>query len=191
MNVIPLSSACGIALTPVAVEHAAELASLMRRERAHLQPYLPALGALASVDAARLHLAGAVERARHHEIFEWHLFDGAVLCGAIRIKNIDRDDRKAQIGYFLASEFVGKGIVTSSLRSVLAFCFDTLRLNRLELRCAAGNARSMAVAQRLGFVLEGVMRQDELLNGVFVDQHVFGLLRADFHSQPPSARCET
>lgn len=180
MQVTPLTTSCGVALMPVAVAHAAALAALLLRERAHLQRYLPALGALVSIEAARLHLAAAEERARRHEIFEWHLFDGEVLCGAIRLKNIDRDDRKAQVGYFLGSGFVGKGMVTSSMRSVIAFCFDTLALNRLELRCAAGNQRSMAVALRLGFVHEGTMRQDELLNGVFVDQHVFGLLRSEF-----------
>lgn len=180
MLVIPLDSSCGICLQPAAVPHAAALAALLLQERAHLQHYLPALGALVSIEAARLHLAAAEERARHHEIFEWNLFDGEVLCGAIRLKNIDRDNRKAEVGYFLGSAYVGKGIVTSSMRSVLAFCFDTLALNRLELRCAAGNRRSMAVAGRLGFVLEGVMRQDEFLNGEFVDQHVYGLLRRDF-----------
>lgn len=180
MPVIPLRSSCGISLQPAAVPHAAALAALLLQERAHLQRYLPALGALVSIEAARLHLAAAEERARHHVMFEWHLFDGEVLCGAIRLKNIDRDDRKAQVGYFLGSGFVGKGIVTSSMRSVIAFCFDTLALNRLELRCAAGNRRSMAVAERLGFTHEGVMRQDEFLNGEFVDQHVYGLLRSDF-----------
>ena len=180
MQVIPLSSSCGVSLQPVAVEHAAALADLLRQEKAHLSPYLPALGELTSLSAARGHLAVAVDRARHHELFERHLFDGAVLCGAIRLKNIDRDDRKAHIGYFLGSAFEGRGIVTSSMRSVLAFCFDTLQLNRLELRCAAGNERSMAVARRLGFVHEGTLRQDEFLHGAFVDQHVFGLLRDDY-----------
>lgn len=55
-----------------------------------------------------------------------------------------------------------------------------MQLNRIELHCAATNAPSMAVASRLGFTREGVLRQDEWLHGAFVDQVVYGLLRAEF-----------
>ncbi|MDB5962909.1 MAG: hypothetical protein JWP59_4203, partial [Massilia sp.] len=72
MPVIPLRSSCGVSLEPVAVGHAPALAALLLQERAHLQRYLPALGALVSIEAARQHLAAAEERARRHEIFEWH-----------------------------------------------------------------------------------------------------------------------
>lgn len=55
-----------------------------------------------------------------------------------------------------------------------------MNLNRIELRCAAGNEPSKRVAERLGFALEGVLRQDEYLHDLFVDQHVYGLLAIDF-----------
>ena len=66
------------------------------------------------------------------------------------------------------------------VRAVLAHAIKVLQLNRIELQCAAGNRASMALAGRLGFAHEGVLRQAECLNGVFVDLHVYGLLRADF-----------
>lgn len=47
----------------------------------------------------------------------------------------------------------------------------------------------MRVAGRLGFVREGVLRQDEYLNGVFIDQLVFGLLGAEFKADDMQARC--
>jgi ribosomal-protein-serine acetyltransferase len=111
---------------------------------------------------------------------EWYLFADDALCGSIRVKDIDQYDRKAKIGYFLGSQFEGKGIMTASLRVVLGHCFTALQLNRIELHCATINAPSMAVAARLGFTLEGTLRQDEWLNGAFVDQHVYGLLRSEF-----------
>jgi ribosomal-protein-serine acetyltransferase len=54
-----------------------------------------------------------------------------------------------------------------------------LHLNRIELRFASGNEASRRVAERLGFSPEGLLRQDECLNGVFVDQHVYALLAAE------------
>jgi ribosomal-protein-serine acetyltransferase len=175
-----LTSAPGISIVPVTTTHASALASLVASNIEHLRTYLPNVAELATTTAAQAHLQAAAERARKGEVYEWHLFTDAVLCGAIRVKDIDRDDQKAKIGYFIGSQFQGKGIVTSSVRAVLAHCFGSLGLNRMELRCAAGNQPSMRVAERLGFVHEGLLRQDEFLNGVFVDQHVYSLLREDW-----------
>ncbi|WP_410505761.1 GNAT family N-acetyltransferase [Janthinobacterium sp.] len=85
-----------------------------------------------------------------------------------------------KIGYFIGEKFQGKGIITRSVRAVLEYCFDSLNINRMELRCAVGNLPSMRVAERLGFTHEGVLRQEEFLNGIFVDQHVYALLSEDF-----------
>jgi ribosomal-protein-serine acetyltransferase len=179
-----LTSATGIEIVPVTAAHAGALASLVETNIDHLHAYLPDVTALASITVAEAHLQAAVERALKGEVYEWHLFMDATLCGAIRVKDIDHADRKAKIGYFIGSQYQGKGIVTSSVRAVLAHCFESLGLNRVELRCAAGNQSSMRVAARLGFSHEGLLRQDEFLHGVFVDQHVYSLLRDELVFQP-------
>jgi ribosomal-protein-serine acetyltransferase len=159
------------------------LAALVRQDMEHLEAYLPMVASLSTVDAATAHLERAVVRAAEGEVVEWHLFDDDRLCGAVRVKDIDHADRKGGIGYFLGSQFTGKGIVSAALRAVLEWCFDTLGLNRIELRCATSNAPSIRVAERLGFVREGLLREDECLHGAFVDHYVYGLLQADFKRQ--------
>jgi ribosomal-protein-serine acetyltransferase len=176
----PLATGSGLAIVPVAVEHAPLLAALVRQDREHLDAFLPMVATLSTVDAAKAHLERAMVRTTHGEIFEWHLFLGDALCGSVRVRDIDHADRKASIGYFLGSQFIGKGIVTAALRAVLAWCFGPLELNRIALYCATGNAPSIRVAERLGFVREGLLRQDECLHGAFVDHYVYGLLKAEF-----------
>ena len=180
MQAIVLEPGSGIAMVPVELDHAAELASLVQRNLPHLGAYLPSVTGLASTDTARAHLQAALEGARHGDILEWHVFLGRTLCGAVRVRDIDPGDRKAKIGYFIGNDFGGRGVATSAVRAVLVYCFASLHLNRIELRCASTNGRSIRLAERLGFVREGVLRQDECLNGVFVDQLVYGLLRAEF-----------
>ena len=177
---IVLASDSGVAIVPVDVAHAAMLAALVAQDREHLDAFLPKVATLSTVEAARVHLEHAAVSAAEGEIFEWHLFMGDALCGSVRVKDIDHGDRKASIGYFVGSRFSGKGIVSSALREVLAWCFDTLGLNRVELRCATGNVPSIRVAERLGFTREGLLRQDECLHGAFVDHYVYGLLKAEF-----------
>lgn len=181
MQALPLQSASGIvSIIPVAIEHAADLAALVRQNIEHLHAYLPAVADLSSVEAAEDHLYSAADRASKAEIFEWHLFVDGTLCGSVRLKDIDKIDRKAKIGYFIGHQFTGRGIATSAVSTVLEYCFGPLNLNRIELRCASGNEPSKRVAERLGFIREGVLRQEEYLNGVFVDQNVYGLLSIDF-----------
>jgi ribosomal-protein-serine acetyltransferase len=175
-----LKSGAGISIVPVAVEHAEALASLVQQNVEHFCQYLPALSGLSSIGETSKHLLGAVEAASSGAIFEWHIFVDGTLCGAIRLKDINETDRKAKIGYLIAHKFSGRGIVTSAVHAVLAHCFGALKLNSIELRCAAGNEASKRVAERLGFVLERILRQEEFLNGVFVDHHVYGLLSSEF-----------
>lgn len=165
---------------PSTVSHAAALATLVTQNISHLQQYLPAVTELATVAKATAHIEFISELAMKGELFEWHVFSGDILCGNIRVKDIDNHDQKAKIGYFIGSEFQGKGIATASVRAVLAHCFTSLGINRVELRCAADNLPSIRVAERLGFTLEGVLRQDEFLNGVFTDLCIYGLLRKEF-----------
>lgn len=169
-----------LTLVPAGPHHAHALSKLVQHNLLHLQAYLPAVAELASLAEAHAYLEAVVEWGAAGQILEWYIFSGDVLCGSIRVKDIDTFDRKAAIGYFLGSQFAGQGYMTASVRVVLDYCFNVLQLNRIALHCAATNAPSMAVAARLGFTLEGILRQDEWLNGAFVDQYVYSLLRAEF-----------
>jgi ribosomal-protein-serine acetyltransferase len=182
VQIIPLESATGVSIIPVAVHQAADLASLVQQNIEHLRTHLPAVADLSTAEAAANHLLAAEQRAASGDIFEWHLFVDGTLCGSVRLKDIDHGNRKAQIGYFIGSQFAGRGFVTSEVSAVLAYCFGPLGLNRIELRCALGNQRSKRVAERLGFVHEGLLRQGQFLNGALVDLHVYGLLGADFNA---------
>jgi ribosomal-protein-serine acetyltransferase len=180
VQVQSLSTSSGVSIVPVALEHTGALTSLVQKNIEHLQTFLPAVVELSTVERARDHLCYAVERASKGEVFEWHLFVDETLCGSIRLKDIDTSDRKAKIAYFIDHRFAGRGIVTAAVTSVLEFCFRSLGLNRIELRCAMGNAPSKRVAEKLGFVHEGTLRQDECLNGVFVDHLIYSMLKQDF-----------
>jgi ribosomal-protein-serine acetyltransferase len=73
--------------------------------------------------------------------------------------------------------------MTPSCRAVVDHLFGTVDLHRLTIRCAAENQRSRAVAERLGFTLEGISRDAEWLYDHFVDHAVYGLLKGDKSQQ--------
>lgn len=101
-------------------------------------------------------------------------------CGGVGIVRINWVDMRSEIGYWLAVQARGQGLVTDGCRAMLRYLFADLGLNRVDIRVAAGNEPSSAVARRLGAVLEGVERQGALLNGRFVDMQRFAVLREDW-----------
>ena len=69
--------------------------------------------------------------------------------------------------------------MTRACRALVAHAFDTLRLQRVEIRVATGNRRSRAIPERLGFREEGILRQVEWLYNHYVDHVVYGRLASD------------
>lgn len=101
-----------------------------------------------------------------------------VLAGFI-MAEFNLKNRSATLSYWLSQKFTGRGLMTDSLKTLSRFCFDVLKLNRLELSVSVTNEKSSAVATRAGFVEEGVSRDFERINGIFVDHRRFSLLARD------------
>lgn len=138
------------------------------------------MSTLDTLAASEQYLQSAVELAATGELLEWHIFSHERLCGAIRLNHIEHENRKASVGYYIGEQFQGSGVATASVRAVLQYAFERLGFNRIELRCASDNLASQRVAERLGFAWEGLLRQAELQDGVYLDHFVYGLLRDDF-----------
>jgi ribosomal-protein-serine acetyltransferase len=101
-------------------------------------------------------------------------------AGLIGFKSTDRLNQKTEIGYWLSEPFQKKGIITESLRPLIKYAFEEMKMNRIEIRCAVGNNASKNIPQRLGFQFEGIEREGELLsNRTFTDLERYSLLRKD------------
>ncbi|MFT7721780.1 MAG: GNAT family protein [Roseateles sp.] len=84
------------------------------------------------------------------------------LLGGTGLHRIDWELRRFEIGYWIRPEAQGRGHVSDAVRLLAALAFDRLAARRVEIRCDARNLKSRAVAERCGFALEGILRQDSL-----------------------------
>lgn len=109
---------------------------------------------------------------------EMLIFERREIIGSCALK-INEQDSYAEIGYWIGRAFAGRGIITECCRALIDYAFDELGLNRVQVRCAAGNTRSAAIAKRLGFKHEGTRRQ-ALRTGLRLDdEDCYGLLKSD------------
>jgi [ribosomal protein S5]-alanine N-acetyltransferase len=94
------------------------------------------------------------------------------------------DYRSASLGYCLDDATWGHGYATEAARALLQWAFDTLDLNRVQAETDTRNAASARVLEKLGFVREGTLREDCVVNGEVSDSWVYGLIRRQWR---PSA----
>ena len=101
------------------------------------------------------------------------------LLGSIGVHRIDPEERRCDIGYWLAREARGRGAMTRAVRLLSAWAFDELLVERIEIVVDPGNAASRAVAERAGFTFEGVLRSYAVIKERRRDMAMYSLLRTD------------
>jgi RimJ/RimL family protein N-acetyltransferase len=99
--------------------------------------------------------------------------------GLALLVRIDRDGREAEAGYLVAPAARGRGVAVRALRLLTDWALTELALLRVELRIGADNEGSIRVAERAGFVREGVLRSVYFKNGVRSDVAIYSRLPAD------------
>jgi RimJ/RimL family protein N-acetyltransferase len=98
------------------------------------------------------------------------------------------DYRSASMGYCLDDAAWGHGYATEAARALLQWAFDTLDLNRVQAETDTRNTASARVLEKLGFVREGTLREDCVVNGEVSDSWVYGLIRRQWRpSSGPDA----
>jgi RimJ/RimL family protein N-acetyltransferase len=98
------------------------------------------------------------------------------LLGSISLLRFAWEDRRCEVGYWLAREARGQGHATRAVGLICAWGFRDLGLERIELHAAAGNPRSQRVAERVGFTREAVLRSHLRSKHGPLDMVIFGLL---------------
>ncbi|MGC4941701.1 GNAT family N-acetyltransferase [Kribbella sp. DT2] len=90
------------------------------------------------------------------------------------------DFRSASMGYCYTEASWGQGYATEAGAALLGWAFDNLDLNRVQAEADTRNRGSARVLEKLGFVLEGTLREDCIVNGDVSDSWVYGLLRREW-----------
>ena len=158
-------------------DDAEELFALVEANRDRLRPWMP-------WEATTLSPADTRDFIERSLVSETHLdangiWVGDELKGSIGLR-VDLLHASGEIGYWLDSGVVGRGLVTRACKMFIDHGFRELGLHRITIHAAVQNVRSRAVPERLGFTQEGVLRQADQVAGEYKDLVVYGLLEHEW-----------
>jgi ribosomal-protein-serine acetyltransferase len=180
--IIPVDE--GIELRRVSAADCPELYAAIDRNRTRLREWLPWAGlTVQQHELVEFLMQREADNAARISLTT-HIWSRGELCGAIALHLIDQRHRNTSIGYWLDQAYEGRGIMTRACRAIVTEGFRQYGLHRIEIRCATGNSRSMAIPRRLGFVEEGILREAECLSDHWVDLRVFSMLDRDWKPRP-------
>lgn len=103
--------------------------------------------------------------------------------GLFQVRQVNATFEVAEWGFAIGSEFWGTGIFIHSAQAVLAFTFDVIGASRLEARSSALNGRGNGALQKLGAVVEGLLRKSFLRNGEYHDQLLWSMIASDWRER--------
>lgn len=95
--------------------------------------------------------------------------------GVFRQANIHR--QTAELGYYIAEEYWGKGIMTKTVNLICNYVFDNSDIIRIFAEPFAYNAASCRVLEKAGFQYEGTLRKNAVKNGKVIDMKMYALLK--------------
>jgi carbamoyl-phosphate synthase large subunit len=166
-------------LRPVEPSDAAEVHALIEANRAYLAEFMP--WAIAGrLEDTRAYIDSASARLAANDGFDCAIVSDGRIIGMVGFHAVNWDNRSTSIGYWLAAAEQGRGTMTAAVRALVDHAFEVFKLNRLVITAAVQNARSRAIPERLGFRLEGTLRQEELVGDRYYDQVVYSVLAAEW-----------
>lgn len=163
---------------------APDIFALSNANRLYLRQWLPWVDGTRSVEDSLAFIRTLQIQRTSNGSFGCVILYKRQIVGTISFHPINWSNRSVEIGYWLGAAFQGKGLMTKACKAMMSYAFDEWHLNKVEIHCAIDNTQSCAIPQRLGFTLEGIIRQAEWLYDHYVDLKIFGMLESEWRRVP-------
>ena len=132
-------------------------------------------------------LRALASTSKRYSIFEWVNSPGmppdcGEFLGLVRIDRIDSVNRNCAVGLDLVAAHRGKGLAAKVYAWLLDYLFHQLNMHMVYLEVLESNERAIRLYERLGFRVDGRLRQRIFRNGTYEDSILMSLLRSEYET---------
>lgn len=172
-----------VRLELTAQKHAQPLYDAVDNNREHLSEFLPWVNSMQSVDDFTAYITACETLYEEKRDVSFVIILNETAVGRIGLHYINPQNKSAAIGYWLAKQAEGRGIITRACKQLITYGFTELGLHRIEIKAAATNFKSAAIPEKLNFKKEGVLREAEWVNNQFLDLNLYSMLRTEWKNE--------
>jgi RimJ/RimL family protein N-acetyltransferase len=170
-----------VLLRPYRLSDADETYRAIRESLAELSPWLPFAHKDYSIKESRMWIKKRPGEWKKGIAYDFAIIDArdGSLLGGCGLNNIDKENRRANLGYWVRTSRMGQGVAPSATLLLANWGFKELSLKRIEILVATGNKRSLRVAEKAGAQREGILRNRLLIHDKAYDAVMHSLIPQD------------
>lgn len=172
-----------LALRMIAPEDAEKVFALTDASREYLKEWLPWLDFTKELADTNAYIEGCIKGHEANSSLSLVILFKNEIVGIAGFNGINPSNKIGTIGYWLSEGAQGHGIMTKTVKALLQYAFETLKLHKVEIRVAEANHKSRAIPERLGFMQEGTIRAAEWLYDHYVNHVIYGMLVSEWQQQ--------
>ena len=165
-----------VSLRPWQIEDAPDLAAVINNKKVqdNLRDGIP----FPYTEKDAVEFISSVLEAEKDSQYIFAILYGGKVVGSVGVHRRDNVHRlTAEIGYYIAEPYWGKGITTEAIRLACAFTFNDTDIVRIFAEPYAYNAPSCRALEKAGFRLEGILRRNAIKNGLIIDMKMYAIVK--------------
>jgi ribosomal-protein-alanine N-acetyltransferase len=138
-----------------------------------------------SIDDSLVFINAAIGRYKKRQPAPWamELKSEQKVIGTCDYISWSPDHGRTEIGYAMAREYWGRGLMTEAVREIIEYGFRDTGINRIQALCEIPNIGSARVMEKVGMLYEGILRDYMIQHGAFRDMKIYAILRKDWEGQ--------
>lgn len=169
-----------ITLNTISEDDVESIFNLIDTERIYMRTWLPFVDATHTPEDTREYVKSVIGSINKQYTIRYK----GEIVGLIGTNRTDLENKETEVGYWLSQKVQGLGIITRSVKKLLAYIFSESVINRVLIKVAVDNHQSRHIPEKLGFYVEGVEREGELLvDNVYTDIVVYSILKKEFNNR--------
>lgn len=177
---MPLTEYGAMTLCPMDQKFDRALFHIVDQNRDYLRTWQNWPDVIQTYDDMRLYVQTSLYKSRNQQGFDMVIQYHGHIVGKIGLVYINYERQFGEIGYWLAHDAQGRGLVTRAVWLITGYSICTLNIPNIYIRCAAGNLKSRAIPERLGFKNQGIQPQQVVIHGQSHDDMLYTMSKKDW-----------
>jgi len=153
--------------------------TLLEDNRQYLERWMPRIKENSSMETNKKIIESFVEEMAAGRSLRSLIYFDSEPVGYVGIK-IDKLNKNCDVSYWVCEKHRGRGIAKKAVKLMVEESFENLNLHKFYLFSSTRNSASISIAKSLGFILEGTLREHELLEDGYHDILLFSLLKKEW-----------